>query len=113
VLVLAVAVVGSYLLLTSIVVASGLIHLVQHPEFATNWLGEIGLNPSSGGAAYDGPPLRHWLLVALWSFPQVSLGLSGFELTMAVAPLVRGTRRDTPGDPAGRVRNTRKLILTA
>jgi hypothetical protein len=39
--------------------------------------------------------------------------LSGFETGVAVMPLVRGSATDTPEHPQGRIRNTRKLLLTA
>jgi hypothetical protein len=41
------------------------------------------------------------------------LGLSGFETGVAVMPLVQGEPDDDPHRPAGRIRNTRKLLTTA
>ena len=35
-----------------------------------------------------------WLGIALWCFPQIALGLSGFELIMTVGPRVRGAGHD-------------------
>jgi len=55
-------------------------------------------------------------MLALWAllaFPQMALGLSGFELSLANAPLVRGRPNDDPDRPLGRIRNTRKVLLTA
>ena len=40
-------------------------------------------------------------------FPKLALGLSGFETGVAVMPLINGE------DLAGRIRNTRKLLVTA
>jgi hypothetical protein len=51
--------------------------------------------------------------VALVVFPKLALGLSGFETGVAVMPLVRGDAQDTPARPAGRIRNTRRLLTTA
>ena len=46
-------------------------------------------------------------------FPKLALGLSGFETGVAVMPLVRGDATDTDRAPAGRIRNTKKLLLAA
>jgi hypothetical protein len=46
-------------------------------------------------------------------FPKLALGLSGFETGVAVMPLVEGDRTDTPERPAGRIRNTKRLLRTA
>src|SRR5260221_14476109 len=51
--------------------------------------------------------------LALVAFPYVALGLSGFELSMAVVPLIRGNPDDDPEFPRGRIRNMRKLLVTA
>src|SRR5205823_6663932 len=52
-------------------------------------------------------------VLCLWAFPQMALGVSGFELSMSAARLVRGDPGDDPERPRGRVRNTRKLIVVA
>src|SRR5207248_4400154 len=57
-----------------------------------------------------------WLTIAAISliiFPKLALGLSGFETGVAVMPLVKGKPDDDPAEPRGRVRNTRKLLVTA
>jgi len=49
-------------------------------------------------------------------FPKLALGLSGFETGVSVMPLVDGGKEDKTGQdavPAGRIRNTRKLLVTA
>jgi hypothetical protein len=51
--------------------------------------------------------------MALLLFPKLALGLSGFETGVAVMPLVRGDAGDTEQAPAGRIRNTKKLLRTA
>ena len=51
--------------------------------------------------------------LALWLFPKLALGLSGFETGVAVMPLVKGDPDDDPAHPKGRIRNTKKLLKTA
>jgi hypothetical protein len=46
-------------------------------------------------------------------FPKLALGLSGFETGVAVMPLIKGDPDDEPTFPAGRIRNAKKLLLTA
>ena len=46
-------------------------------------------------------------------FPQLALGLSGFETGVSMMPLVRGDEDDDPERPEGRIRNTRKMLLVA
>jgi hypothetical protein len=101
-----------YLLLTGIVIGSGLWYLAANPQQLNGWfeafrVGMTSQNPNWIGAA------GVTALVAFSFFPSVALGLSGFELSMASAPLVRGRLEDTPEHPRGRVRNTRKLMVFA
>ena len=51
--------------------------------------------------------------MALFLFPKLALGLSGFETGVAVMPLVKGDAGDAHEHPRGRIRNTRKLLRTA
>ena len=51
--------------------------------------------------------------ISLLVFPKLALGLSGFETGVAVMPQVRGVLGDSEASPAGRIRNTRRLLLTA
>jgi hypothetical protein len=107
--------VSCYLALTGLVVASALVYLARHPEIGRNWLDAVLVARQPGadpGAASDHAWPWAWLGVALWSFPQMALGLSGFEMIMTVVPRVRGA--GPAGDPSrGRVRNTRKLMVAA
>jgi hypothetical protein len=60
--------------------------------------------------------LADWALIGLLCllfFPRLSLGLSGFELSLILMPQVRGDPGDTPDRPLGRIRNTRKVLVTA
>src|SRR5439155_2482943 len=52
-------------------------------------------------------------IVCVLFFPKLALGLSGFETGVAVMPLIRGDASDTPDQPLGRIRNARKLLLSA
>src|ERR687889_2171254 len=50
---------------------------------------------------------------SLLVFPQLALGLSGFETGVSMMPLVRGSEGDDPERPVGRIRNTGKLLTVA
>ena len=103
----------AYLGLVAIVIVSGVAYLIRHPAIAEATL--AALYPDSGGKATSAASFWRWewVKIILWTFPQMALGLSGFEMLMTVAPQVRGRADDTPERPAGRIRNTRKLMLTA
>ena len=101
---LAVGIVILYLLLNVIVIGAGLNELLHHPDHFPRW--------KNGLLAQHGNPLM-MLIVALWLFPKLALGLSGFETGVAVMPLVKGEDDDDPAHPLGRIRNTKKLLRTA
>lgn len=103
----------AYLVLSGIVIGSGLRHIVQHPDLVTQWWARV-LEHGGVWRKTDDVHSLIWRLFALvvCAFPQMALAISGFELSMTAAPLVKG-RRDNPHEPSGRVRNTRKLMLAA
>ena len=103
----AVFLVGVYLVLNVVVITTGLIELVRHPEALGNWTRSMLSAPSVHG--------NPWLAigVSLILFPKLALGLSGFETGVAVMPLIRGEEGDTYDEPVGRIRNTRHLLVTA
>jgi hypothetical protein len=101
---LAIGLVGVYLALNIVVVLDGLQDILRHPHLVTAWKGAL--------FARHGDPVMMGAM-AIILFPKLALGLSGFETGVAVMPLVRGDATDTPDKPAGRIRNTKKLLLTA
>ncbi|HMX26783.1 MAG TPA: amino acid transporter, partial [Blastocatellia bacterium] len=104
---LAVVLVASYLLLNVVVVAVGIYHVLVQPELIPAWKNAIFALPDVHG----NPFLVIGLSLLL--FPKLALGLSGFETGVAVMPLVTGDAGDDYKNPAGRIRNTRKLLLSA
>ncbi len=111
---LAVVIVAAYLVLNAIIIGSGLVYLTNHPERLNDWLQNVpgqavALVPDWQAAATWGTVI----LVCLLFFPKLALGLSGFETGLMVMPLIKGDASDTEGNPAGRIRNTRKLLATA
>jgi hypothetical protein len=107
---LAAGVVALYLALNAVVVGSGLWYLAVHPAIPNGWMDRM----KYGQRVEDAQGLILTLaLTVLPFFPRMALGLSGFELSMASAPLVRGRPGDDPARPRGRIRNTRKLLAAA
>ncbi|HYX16598.1 MAG TPA: amino acid transporter [Nostoc sp.] len=101
---IAVFLVGVYLLLNFIIVSFGLYQILTHPDAIANWQTAL--------FARDSNPLI-LVGIALFIFPKLALGLSGFETGVTVMPLVQGSSNDTPDHPKGRIRNTRKLLTSA
>jgi hypothetical protein len=109
---IAVVVVTAYLILNAVVVVSAISYLRTHFELLNHWW-----NTVVGGTRNAGLGQSYWsagwkiAVVSLLAFPRMSLGLSGFELSMVVMPLIRGSRTKTSADPHQRVRNARKLLV--
>lgn len=104
----AAALVALFLLLNGLVIGSSIVYLVRHPDYGNNWLALL----SKGSSLED--PLLYFgtlLLFAIRALPWLVLGLSGFELSMAAAPLVQGKLGENPIQPRGRIRNMRKLLV--
>ncbi|MFF5229659.1 amino acid transporter [Dactylosporangium sp. NPDC000521] len=101
---IAVAIVGLYLTLNVVVVVEGLWLIVTRPSAVTDWAAAL--------TARHGNPLLV-VAIALVVFPKLALGLSGFETGVAVMPHVRGDPGDSEEEPAGRIRDTRKLLTVA
>jgi hypothetical protein len=108
--------VACYLTLVAIVIVSTFVFVAQHREIWQSWLDATHAIGQTGGESAASLPharLSAWMSVILWSFPQMALGLSGFEMIMTVVPRVSGGVGQEAGTLAGRVRNSRKLMLTA
>src|SRR6478752_8264697 len=93
-----------YLALNLVVIAVSAVHLVEHGHLVTDW--RAALVTEHGNVFV-------MIAIALTLFPKLALGLSGFETGVAVMPHVRGHAGDSEAAPAGRIRNTKKLLTTA
>ena len=101
---IAVVTVVAYLALNLVVVAVGFYEIFANPQVLADW--QTALFSNYGGAF-------SMLTAAVVVFPLLALGLSGFETGVGMMPLVRGDEGDDPEHPAGRIRNTRKLLTVA
>lgn len=101
---IAVVLVVAYIGLSAVVVANGFWHVLQDPGTFSDWTRAVADAHSSPLAV---------LGASLLVFPALALGLSGFETGVVVMPLVEGDPDDTPAEPAGRIRNTKKLLTVA
>ena len=99
---IAVVLVGIYLALNLAVVTVGFYEIFTHPSAISDWRTALF-------QTYRSPMFM--LGTALIVFPKLALGLSGFETGVVVMPLVKGDAG--PTDLGGRIRNTRKLLMTA
>lgn len=93
----AVFLVGIYLILNAIVICLSLNEVFRHAELVGNWKNLLF-------AQYENP--LYMLGAAMILFPRLALGLSGFETGVAVMPQVNG-------DLGQRIKNTKKLLLSA
>lgn len=100
----AVFLVVSYLALNLVVIAVSFAHVFEHPQVIGDWTNLLQVEHGSVLAMIG---------MALLVFPKLALGLSGFETGVAVMSHVQGDPDDTEENPAGRIRNTRKLLVAA
>jgi hypothetical protein len=101
---IAIFIVGAYLLLNLAVVGVGFYEIATHPVTIADWQKALLTD-------YGNPLLMFG--ASLLVFPQLALGLSGFETGVGMMPLVRGDEEDDPRHPEGRIRNTRRMLTVA
>lgn len=101
---LSVGIVCLYLGLSAVILIDGVYQLVLQPHLLGDWTSQLFKQ-------YESPLMM--IGVSTLLFPKLALGLSGFETGVAVMPLVKGDPEDTPEAPVGRIKNTRKLLVTA
>ncbi|MBV9302415.1 MAG: hypothetical protein JOY62_02900 [Acidobacteriaceae bacterium] len=101
---LATAVCVPYLLLNVVVMVKTIFVLISQPASWGHW----------SNALHAQGDWTHIAIASLILFPRLALGLSGFETGVSVMPLIEGDERDSVEDkPHGRIRNTRKLLVSA
>ena len=93
-----------YILLNLLVLLTGLVEILSEPAHFTAWRGNLAVHGDWTST----------LLASAILFPKLALGMSGFETGVSVMPHVAGAPEDDVSPvPHGRVRATRKLLLTA
>ena len=100
----AVVLVGVYLVLNAVVIVVAGAHVFAEAHVVTDWTS--ALTAEHGNVAM-------MIAVSLTLFPKLALGMSGFETGVAVMSHVRGDAADSEAKPAGRIRNTKRLLTIA
>ncbi|MBK9315855.1 MAG: amino acid transporter [Acidobacteria bacterium] len=101
---IAVLLVAVYITLNLVIVGYGTYLLAMDPNKLVAWKDALFLNHTSPIAMIGASMLL---------FPKLALGLSGFETGVVVMPLIKGDETDTEKHPVGRIRNGKKLLLSA
>ncbi|WP_376766688.1 amino acid transporter [Nocardioides stalactiti] len=101
---LAVGLVVLFLSLNAIVIAVAAFHVLEDGHLVTDW--STALTAEHGNIGL-------MIAVSLTLFPKLALGMSGFETGVAVMSHVEGDPDDDPERPAGRIRNTKRLLTVA
>lgn len=100
----AVVLVVLYLALNAVVILVAAAHVIEDGHLITDW--SSALTAEHGNIAL-------MIAVALTLFPKLALGMSGFETGVAVMNHVEGDPGDDDERPAGRIRNTKRLLTVA
>jgi hypothetical protein len=101
---IAIFIVAAFLSMNLVVVAAGIYEAATNPAHVIGWRNAL--------VADYGNPLAI-VGVSLLVFPRLALGLSGFETGVSMMPLVRGHEADDPERPAGRIKNTGRMLTAA
>ena len=102
---IAVVLVAVFLTLNAVVIVDSFLLVAAHPAVLGDWTSAM---LRQGGGSPIGV-----LALALVVFPQLALGLSGFETGVTVIPQIRGAG-DAPGTkPLHRIAGAKKLLTTA
>ena len=104
---LAVLLVALYLVVNGVVIGRGLWYLHQHPQLVEHWWAAVQQQiQTSSERSWLGSGWPAMVLLAVALVPQLSLGFSGFELSMILMPQIRGRPDDDERHPQGRIRHT-------
>jgi hypothetical protein len=87
---IAIFLVGTYMLLNLIIVAVGFYRIAANPGTLVDWTDSLLTNYGRPAAMIG---------VSVLVFPQLALGLSGFETGVSMMPIVRGKKTMTPSVP--------------
>ncbi len=102
-IILSIMITVPFLGFTALVLFKCLIDIINHPTLFTLWLS----NPVF--------KLDHMTIffMTVLAFPKLALGLSGFETGVSVMPLIQNTGSNSLKPMAGRIKGTRKLLVTS
>jgi hypothetical protein len=109
---IAVGTLAIYLAMTALVVGSGAWYLGQHPQLVHDWWAAVRAGAWRPEPPAEGVSLFTIVAAAVVLFPHLALGLSGYELTLAATPLVKGVPGDELFKPVGRIRRTRWMLAS-
>jgi hypothetical protein len=101
---IAVALVAAYIAMNVVIVTVELAFVFRDPAALPGWWAHV-LGQQSNPVLIAG--------LALLYFPKLALGMSGFETGVAVMPLVAGSGETAEDVLRSRIRNTRRLLVTA
>ncbi|MBX9695549.1 MAG: amino acid transporter [Cyanobacteria bacterium] len=94
--------VAGYLLVNLITISACIMHIAANPHVVDDWLSAVNLKY---------PSHLEMVKVAVIAFPQLALGLSGFETGVAVMGLIETDGETAEDDLEQRIANTRLLLV--
>lgn len=100
----AVPLVVVFLGVNAVVIAVAATHIATHPETMSDWISRLVASGTNVGDVAR---------TAVFAFPLLVLGLSGFETGVSMMPLVKSEGFTEYQLLRSRVRNTRRLLTTA